>query len=79
MSNHNTAHSQRLRLLAVFETQASITTIEARRDLDILMPAPRVFELRSMGYDIVTIWTQAATECGRKHRVARYILRKAAP
>lgn len=72
--NDNSAHTQRLRLLAAFETRHSLTTIEARRDLDILMPAARVFELRARGYDIETIWTDDLTECGRKHRVARYVL-----
>ncbi|MHB1076397.1 helix-turn-helix domain-containing protein [Thiobacillus sp.] len=76
--NDNSAHTQRLRLLAAFETRHSLTTIEARRDLDILMPAARVFELRARGFDIATIWTDALTECGRKHRVARYVLMKAA-
>lgn len=76
--NDNSAHTQRLRLLAAFETRQSITTIEARRELDILMPAARVFELRARGFDIATIWTDDLTECGRKHRVARYVLRKAA-
>jgi hypothetical protein len=77
--NDNSTHSQRLRLLAAFEVQHSLTTIEARRDLDILMPAARVFELREMGFDIATIWTQGVTENGRKHRIARYVLRKATP
>lgn len=77
--NDNSAHTQRLRLLAAFETRHSLTTIEARRDLDILMPAARVFELRARGFDIATIWTDDLTECGRKHRVARYVMRKAAP
>ncbi|MES2367494.1 MAG: helix-turn-helix domain-containing protein [Pseudomonadota bacterium] len=76
--NDNSAHSQRLRLLAAIETQSSLTTIEARRNLDIMMPAARVFELRALGYDIETIWTHGETECGRKHRIARYILKKAA-
>lgn len=73
----NSAHSQRMRLLAAFEVRDSVTTIEARRDLDILMPAARVFELRARGFDIETIWTHDLTECGRKHRVARYVLMKA--
>ena len=77
--NDNSAHTQRLRLLAAFETRHSLTTIEARRDLDILMPAARVFELRARGFDIATIWTDDLTECGRKHRVARYVMIKAAP
>ena len=74
--NDNSAHTQRLLMLAAFKVNPSITTIEARRDLDILMPAARVFELRAMGYDIETIWTQGITERGRKHRVARYVLRQ---
>lgn len=72
--NDNSAHSQRMRLLAAFEARRSVTTIEARRDLDILMPAARVFELRARGFEIETIWTNALTECGRRHRVARYVL-----
>jgi hypothetical protein len=76
--NDNSAHTQRLRLLAAFEARHSLTTIEARRDLDILMPAARVFELRARGFDIATIWTDDMTECGRRHRVARYVLMKAA-
>ncbi len=72
--NDNSAHTQRLRLLAAFETRQSITTIEARRELDILMPAARVFELRARGFDIETFWIDDMTECGRKHRVARYVL-----
>lgn len=72
--NDNSARTQRLRLLAAFVEWHSVTTIEARRDLDILMPAARVFELRARGFDIETIWTDALTECGRKHRVARYVL-----
>jgi uncharacterized lipoprotein YajG len=70
----NSAHSQRMRMLAAFEVKNSLTTIEARRDLDILMPAARVFELRARGFDIETIWTEDLTECGRRHRVARYVL-----
>ena len=76
--NDNSAHTQRLLMLAALKVKQSITTIEARRDLDILMPATRVFELRAMGYDIATIWTQGITECGRKHRIARYVLRQSA-
>jgi hypothetical protein len=71
--NDNSAHSQRMRLLKKLR-ESSITTIEARRDLDILMPAARVCELRAIGHDIATVWTQGTTDCGRKHRIARYVL-----
>ncbi|AAZ97956.1 conserved hypothetical protein [Thiobacillus denitrificans ATCC 25259] len=77
--NDNSAHSQSMRLLAAFEARRSVTTIEARGDLDILMSAARVFELSARGFEIVTIWTNAPTECGRRHRVARYVLMKVAP
>ena len=75
--NDNSAHTQRLLMMAAFEKQHSLTTIEARRELDILMPGARVFELRAMGHDIATVWTQGVTEYGRKHRIARYVFRKA--
>lgn len=77
--NDNSAHSQRLLLIGWLQLHGIITTIEARRDLDILHPAARVQELREIGHDIATNWTQGETECGRKHRIARYVLRKAAP
>ena len=72
----NREHSQSWLMLAAFETKHSLTTIEARRELDIMMPAARVFELRAMGHDIATVWTQGVTECGRKHRIVRYVFRK---
>ncbi|WP_250865605.1 helix-turn-helix domain-containing protein [Caballeronia sp. INSB1] len=40
----NTAEGQRQRLLDALK-KGPVTTIEARRDLDIMMPAARVFEL----------------------------------
>ena len=72
----NREHSQSWLMLAAFETKHAMTTIGARRELDIMMPAARVFELRAMGFDIATVWTQGVTECGRKHRIARYVFRK---
>ena len=75
--NDNSAHSQRMRLLKKLR-ETDVTTIEARRDLDILMPAARVFELRAIGHDIATVWTSAPTDCGRKHRIARYVLTREA-
>lgn len=72
--NGNDAYSQCMRLLDYLCLHDSVTTIEARRDLDIMMPATRIFELREMGYRINTLWTQAVTESGRKHRIGRYVL-----
>ena len=71
----NSTEAQRQRLLAALRRRP-VTTIEARRDLDIMAPAPRIFELRQRGFQIVTIWAHQATDCGREHRVARYVLIK---
>ncbi len=76
--NDNSADSQRARLIKHFQEHGSITTIEARRDLDIMMPAARIYELRKQGYKIDTIWTNDTTEQGKQHRVARYVWRAAA-
>jgi hypothetical protein len=51
-----------------------VSTIEARRELDIMHPAGRVLELRKDGHQIRTISVNEHTECGKKHKVARYVL-----
>ncbi|MFA7239327.1 MAG: helix-turn-helix domain-containing protein [Sulfuricellaceae bacterium] len=54
---------------------APVSTIEARRNLDIMMPGTRIHELRHReGLNIVTHWSKEPTECGKLHRVARYVL-----
>lgn len=73
----NDSADQRRRLLDGLR-RGPVTTIQARRDLDIMMPAARVFELRARGYAIVTYWAHEPTECGRLHTVARYALLSAA-
>lgn len=69
----NSAATQRIKLLAALRKQ-SLTTLQIRRQLDILHPAARVQELRDIGHVITTHWQKEATECGREHRVARYML-----
>lgn len=72
----NSAEAQRKRALDHLKKHGSITTIEMRRDLDILMPAARIHELRhKFGHPIETVRCIQATECGKLHRVARYIYR----
>jgi len=72
-SHPNTAQAQRARLLARLRGGA-VTTIQARRELDVMHPAMRVLELRKLGHRIITHWTLEATDVGRLHRVARYVL-----
>ena len=69
----NSAAAQRNRLLDALRV-APVTAIEARSNLDILMPAARVFELRDQGFDIATVWVLQETDQGKPHRVAKYIL-----
>lgn len=67
--------AQRQRLLGWLQEKGSISTLEARASLDILMPAARIFELRHDGnFNIQLYWTEEFTESGIKHRVGRYIL-----
>lgn len=70
----DSAQAQRLRLHDALRI-APVSTIEARRNLDILMPGTRVHELRHReGYRIETHWIMEPTDCGKLHRVAKYVL-----
>jgi len=71
----NSSAAQRGRLLAALRRE-SLTTLEARRKLDMMHPAARVMELRHLGFRIDTIWTTDLTTEGKPHRVARYLLRQ---
>ena len=72
----NAADQRQCLLLALREAgNSGINTIQARHELDIMMPAARVHELRhDEGYNIQTIWTIEQTPAGNTHRVARYVL-----
>jgi hypothetical protein len=66
--------AQRRRLLAAL-VQRPITTIQARNELNILMPAARIIELRKLGHDIYTERVNLHDHEGREHpRCARYHL-----
>jgi hypothetical protein len=67
----DTNHQQAV-LLAWLQT-ATITTLQARQELDIFHPAARIQELRDQGHNIITHWTTADTGKA-KHRVACYAL-----
>ena len=51
-----------------------VTTLEARRDHDVMHPAARIQELRERGFNIITHWESQETQPGRVHRVACYVL-----
>lgn len=74
MKTHpNSAHEQRARILDRLR-KGSVSTLEARRDLDILHPAARVMELRNAGYQIDRVTVAEQSDCGQTHKVARYVL-----
>lgn len=70
----NDVEAQRDRVLTALQ-EGPLSTVEARRWLDVMHPAMRVLELRNLGADIDTVWSVEPTECGRLHRMARYVLR----
>ncbi len=65
--------SQRQRILGWLRKNSSLTTLEARTELDIFHPSARVQELRAQGYNIVT-YTETVDTGKGKHRIAKYVL-----
>lgn len=73
--NDNSAFNQRLKLLDYLFEHGSITTTEARKKLDIMSPATRIFEMKAVGYLINTVPAEWVSEHGVNHKgVARYVL-----
>lgn len=64
--------NQRKRILDWLQS-SPLTTLQARKELDIMHPAARVQELKQRGHNIVTHWTNEFTGKAR-HRVACYVL-----
>ena len=77
MADHfldNSVSVQRNRMLDALRC-GPITTIEARKNLDIMMPGTRIHELRHReGYAIETVRVWRPTDAGKLHSVAQYIL-----
>lgn len=69
----NDAAAQRRRALDLLRSGPK-STIQLRRDADILAPAARILELKRRGFDILTHWVHHATDSGKLHRVALYVL-----
>lgn len=75
MKNQSSS-AQRKRILNRLRNVGSggMTTIQAREDLDVMAPAPRIFELRNLGHEIVTIRDCDENAQGNNHPCARYVL-----
>ncbi len=76
MNNQNTSkNAQQSRLKKALQERGNITTYEARDELNIASPAPRILELKAKGFNIKTI-LETLVDCnGNPHpRSARYVL-----
>lgn len=73
LTQENTAKAQCMRILAYLYTKP-LDTLSARKELDVMHPAARVMELRNQGIEIKTIWIDRASDCGKIHRIACYVL-----
>lgn len=70
----NSTYNQRLKILDWLLEKLSITSIQAREQLDIYHPPARIFELRHAGYQIATVMDSWTSEHGIKHRISSYVL-----
>ena len=70
----NEVHQQEPRLLAALNL-FPVSTLEARRYLDMPHPAGRVASLRRKGWRIETLMIRERTEAGVPHSFALYVLR----
>lgn len=75
----NSLVNQRNKLLDYLKEHGSITSNEARTLLDIYYPPARIFELKSEGYLINTVWVTWSSDYGIKHRIAKYVLTQLEP
>lgn len=66
--------TQRIKVLNYLREHKRASTLELRRDLGVMSPAPRVQELREMGFNIVTHYRWQNDEQGRPHRQGVYVL-----
>lgn len=75
MTCDHSAANQRARLKHHLQLYERITTTDARKALDILAPATRIWELRHQeGINIVTYRKTITTDAGSERRVAEYVL-----
>lgn len=76
LNNTSTKAQRQLLAEALLEAQEQgISTIQARHELNIMAPAPRIYELRHIhGMNIISFQSEEINPEGYKHRCARYFL-----
>ena len=72
MTNQNSTDRQNERVLDRLR-RGPVTSCELIRDLDIIRPSARIYDLRKDGHQIVTAWDWDRVN-GTDHRVGRYVL-----
>ena len=78
--NDNSTNNQQAKLLDYLQEHGSITTAIARKELDVMSPAPRIMELKALGYLIVTVCDNWISDHGINHKgIARYVLTQTKP
>ena len=76
----NSTQNEHLKLLDWRLEKNSITTTQARNNLDIISPAARISELKKHGYLIDTVQAEWISEHGINHKgVACYVLTQKQP
>ena len=75
----NSTNNQRAKLLDYLQEHGSITTTQARDELDIMSPAARIKELIALGYLITMKRESWVSEYGIKHSIGRYYLTQIKP
>lgn len=75
--NDTSSEAQRQRLVAALieANDNGVSTIQARHELNIMAPAPRIYELRHIyGMNIIAFRSEDVDPAGYRHRCARYFL-----
>lgn len=72
MTNPNSTDRQNERVLERLR-QGPVTSCELIRDLDIIRPSARIYDLRQDGHKIVTAWDWDRVN-GTDHKVGKYVL-----
>ena len=63
------------RIINYMQTHGGITSMDAFRDLGVTRLSAAIFDLRALGYDIVTLMIDGTNRYGDAVRYAKYVLR----
>lgn len=72
--DNSTASNDRKAILMHLKEKQRLTTLQAREELGVMSPAPRILELRRQGNNIITHRRYERDITGRNHYQAEYVL-----